>query len=554
MENLGVKELSLCFHAAYHALESQKELVNALNVFPVPDGDTGTNMALTLKSAIKQMDQGTHKNVHDVAKAISSGALMGARGNSGVILSQIFRGFAKGLENATVVDVPALSNAFVEASRSAYKAVMRPTEGTILTVIRNMAEFAERDVDKFTDVKEFAMALLQAGEVSLQQTPDLLPILKEAGVVDAGGKGLLILLQGALDKNGDMPVNFDMETEKFDSNVRAEHTVSGDIKYGYCTEMMILGSGIAVDPLREKLETMGDSLLVVGDEDRVKIHIHTNNPGVVLEEAGALGALTDIKIDNMRQQFENIHGPKIETKQEPVAHEDDVVETPIVAPKQPTKKYGFIAVSSGDGVEEIFTHLGVDEIITGGQTMNPSTEDIFQAIERIDAKTIYILPNNGNIVMASNQAAKLAEKQVIVVPTKTIPQGFAAMMHFDGEKDAKDNEAMMNDALAQVKTAEVTYAVRDTKMNGKAIQKGNFIGIEEDTIHATGKDIQEVVFDLLKETVDEDSSLITVLYGEDTMEKDAEKMAEAIEEKYPEMDVELAYGGQPLYFYIFSIE
>lgn len=538
MENLGVKDLKHSFHAAYHALENQKELINALNVFPVPDGDTGTNMALTLKSAIKQMDQTEANTVHDVAKAISNGALMGARGNSGVILSQIFRGFAKGLENRAIVDVDALANAFIEASRSAYKAVMRPTEGTILTVIRNMAEFAEKDKNQYTSVSDFAQALLQAGEISLQQTPDLLPTLKEAGVVDAGGKGLLVLLQGALQQEGKLPMDFTSETEKFDANVRTQHNVSGEIAFGYCTEMMVLGNDIAIEPLRKKIEKLGDSLLVVGDEERVKIHIHTNNPGVVLEEAGALGALTDIKIDNMRQQYAAIH------KQ----------ETPVAEPPKEEKKYGFIAVCSGEGVEEIFSHLGVDEIITGGQTMNPSTEDIFQAITRIHAKTIFILPNNGNIVMASNQAAKLSEKHIEVIPTKTIPEGFAAMMHFDGKKDADENKEMMVDAIAHVKTAELTYAVRDTSINGKKITKGNFIGLEGDDIHSTGKDIQEVAFELLDKTIDDESSLITILYGEDTTEKDAESLTEKIEAKYPDLDVELAYGGQPLYFYIFSIE
>lgn len=543
MEYLGAQELARGFVSAYHCLEQNKEYVNSLNVFPVPDGDTGTNMALTLRSAIRQMEQTECRTVYDVAKAISNGALMGARGNSGVILSQIFRGFARGLTGKDTLDVEGLISAFRNASETAYKAVMKPTEGTMLTVMREMAEYAEKDGENFTSVKDFLHAVLQAGEVSLAHTPELLPILKEAGVVDAGGKGLLLLLQGSLsESNGDFPVDFQTATESFDAEVRAQQKVSGEIEFAYCTELMILGDSIDIEALRDELSREGDSHLVVGDEQRVKLHLHTNHPGRVLERAGELGALTDIKIDNMRQQYAELTG---------VSEADDK------AGQKPAKKkeaYGFIAVSTGQGIESIFRDLGVDRVINGGQTMNPSTEDILQAIREIDAETVFVLPNNSNIFLASSQAARLSETKATVIPTRSIPEGFTAMMYFDAEKSDEENEKMMTDALAGVRTAEITYAVRDTSFFGKKIQKGSFIGIEGDAIHATGKDIQKVVMQLLEKTVTKDSSLITILSGEDTTDKDAEKTLQTVRKQYPDLDVELARGGQPLYFYIFSIE
>lgn len=543
MEQLGAKELSRCFLRAYHCLEQNKEHVNSLNVFPVPDGDTGTNMALTLRSAIRQMEQTECETVYDVAKAISNGALMGARGNSGVILSQIFRGFARGLNGKQTMDVAGFVDALRNAAETAYKAVMRPTEGTMLTVMREMAEYAEKDEDNFTSVSEFAEAVLQAGEVSLSQTPELLPILKEAGVVDAGGKGLLLLLQGALSKeDGEFPVDFQAATRSFDAEVQAQQRVSGEITYAYCTELMIVGKNINIETLRDELSSEGDSHLVVGDEQRVKIHLHTNHPGLVLEKAGALGELTDIKIENMREQYAQITGHSAGTDPEEETEERE---------KEP---YGFIAVSTGQGIESIFKDLGVSRIINGGQTMNPSTEDILQAIKGVHAETIFVLPNNSNIFLASNQAAKLSKAEVVVIPTRSIPEGFTAMMYFDGEKSVKENQKQMTEALKEVKTAEITYAVRDTSFFGKKIQKGSFIGIENDEIHATGKDLSKVAMQLLDKTVTKDSSLITILSGEDTTEKDAEKMVMAVRKKYPDLDVEHARGGQPLYFYIFSIE
>lgn len=547
MDCLGAKELSRCFVSAYHNLEKNKEHVNSLNVFPVPDGDTGTNMALTLRSAIRQMEQTECGTVYDVAKAISNGALMGARGNSGVILSQIFRGFARGLNGRDRLDIDALVTAFQNASETAYKAVMRPTEGTILTVMREMAEYAEKDSANFESVQDFAAAILQAGEVSLAQTPEQLPILKEAGVVDAGGKGLLLLLQGALSKQtGDLPVDFASATDHFDAEVRAQHKVSGEIPFAYCTELMITGSHIDIESLREELSKEGDSHLVVGDEQRVKIHLHTNHPGKVLERAGQLGELGDIKIDNMRMQYEELTAPTEASLQAEVDH----------AHTEPEEKadYGFIAISTGRGIEEIFRDLGVNRIINGGQTMNPSTEDILQAIQGVHAETIFVLPNNSNIFLASNQAAKLSRANVIVIPTRSIPEGFTAMMYFDATKAPKENQKQMTDALKGVTTGEITYAVRDTTFFGKRIQKGSFIGIEDDTIHATGKDLHKVAMQLLEKTVGKESSLITILSGEDTSEKEAEKMLAAVRKKYPDLDVEHARGDQPLYFYIFSIE
>ncbi len=544
MKEIGVQEFKRAFVSAYHSLERNKEHVNALNVFPVPDGDTGTNMSLTLKSAIRQLEQSDCHSIYDVAKAVSNGALMGARGNSGVILSQVFRGFARGLKDADSLNVHTFTNALKEASQTAYKAVMRPTEGTMLTVMREMAEFAEKDENNIADLDEFAKAVLKAGEISLQHTPELLPILKEANVVDAGGKGLLLLLQGALQQEeGEMPIDFTSALEDYDQKVRAQMKVSGDIEFGYCTELMIQGQNIDIDSLREKLSAEGDSHLVVGDDNRVKIHLHTNNPGYVLQEAAKLGSLHDIKIDNMREQYAQL------TDAVPIVHEQKTqVE------KKPKEKYGFIAVSSGDGLNGIFRDLGVNAVIHGGQTMNPSTEDILAAIQDVSAETTFVLPNNGNIVLAANQAAKLTSSNVIVVPTKTIPEGFTAMLHFDAEQDPQTNRKAMEEARETVRTAEITYAVRDTSINGKKIVKGNFIGLEGDTIHATGKDVGRVVTQLLDKTVTDDSMLITIFYGEDTTEKDAQKVLESVRKKYPDKDVELSRGGQPLYFYIFSIE
>lgn len=543
MRDLGVQEFKRAFVSAYHLLEKNKEYVNSLNVFPVPDGDTGTNMSLTLKSAIRQLEQTECHTVYDVAKAVSNGALMGARGNSGVILSQVFRGFARGLKETDMLSVEALKNGFVAASETAYKAVMRPTEGTMLTVMRNMAEYAEKDAHNFSDIEEFAKAILQAGELSLQQTPELLPILKEAGVVDAGGKGLLLLLQGALQQeNGEMPVDFVAASEDFDQRARAQHKVSGDIEFGYCTELMILGDNIDIEALREELSVEGDSHLVVGDDSRVKIHLHTNHPGRVLERAGELGALHDIKIDNMREQFAQL------TESKPIVHEQAKAKPAV------KEKYGFIAVSSGEGLDSIFRDLGVQEIISGGQTMNPSTEDILEAIRNTHAETVFVLPNNGNIILAANQAAKLAETKVIVIPTKTTPEGFTAMLHFDGELSTEENQKAMTDSLETVVTAEITYAVRDTSIKGQKIVKGSFIGLEGDTIHATGRDLKRVIHTLMEKTVTDDSMLITILYGSDTTEKEAHKVLDYVRKLYPGKDVELSRGGQPLYFYIFSIE
>lgn len=542
MDYLKAEELKYAFVRAYRCLEENKEAVNELNVFPVPDGDTGTNMALTLKSAIRQMEQVQGASVYDVAKSISDGALMGARGNSGVILSQVFRGFARGLKGRDKLDPEAFSEALVSASETAYKAVMRPTEGTMLTVIREMSEFAAQSCDQFTNIRDFAKAVLQAGEVSLARTPDQLPVLKEAGVVDAGGKGLLLLLQGALQESASsLPINFGVETEQMDAKVKAQHKVSGHIEFGYCTELLIIGKDIDPEALKLELEPLGDSLLVVGDEERVKVHVHTNNPGKVLEAGVARGALTDIKIDNMRAQYEALSEPQT------AVHITEEAQGP-PAP------YAVIAVTSGDGIENIFRDLGVSEFIAGGQTMNPSTEDILNAVKRAHAETVYILPNNKNIHLASRQAAQMSGSQVVVIPTRTVPEGFTAMLHFDADASAEDNERAMTDALETVTSAEITFAVRDTTLHGKKIVKGNYIGLEGDTIHSTGKNLKDVVTKLLEQTVKEDSMLITILYGLDTTERDANKILQLVRSRYPDLDVELSRGGQPLYFYIFSIE
>lgn len=536
--------LKKAFIGAAKLLESNKEEVNALNVFPVPDGDTGTNMSLTMKSAIKHISNLENPTVGEVAMGISNGSLMGARGNSGVILSQLFRGFANSLKGKAEINTMDLARAFKSASETAYKAVMKPTEGTILTVAKGCADYALELADKEKDVLVFMEKVINKGNEVLNKTPDMLPVLKQAGVVDAGGKGLMVVLTGAynaITTKGD--ISLDIYPTKIDEPKEAfPTTVTEDIEFGYCTEFMINTDIEEYEDLRQELTRYGDSLMVVGGNGLIKVHIHTNNPGQVLERALEIGELTDIKIDNMRYQHRHV----LEDASLDSAKDNEVSEE--------MKKYGFITVSIGEGLNTVFKELNVDYIIPGGQTMNPSTEDILKAIDEVRAEHIIILPNNGNIVLAADQAKELSDKNVHVFPTKTIPEGVAALISFDPELDIEENLVNMEEAVAHVKTGQVTYAVRDTEIEDKKIKKDDIIGLSNGEIVAVGDSIDEVGYELVKGIVNDDYSLITIFYGNEIEEEKAYQFAERLEEEFEDFDIEVIFGGQPLYYYIISIE
>lgn len=544
MLNATTLKEAICY--AYQTLEANKEIVNSLNVFPVPDGDTGTNMSLTMRSAVAKLQEQESPSLGEVGKSISEGSLMGARGNSGVILSQLLRGFGVELKGQDKLDRRLFAKAMRGAANTAYKAVMRPTEGTILTVARKMAEYADDHARE--DMKEFAFfdQMLEVGDKALAQTPEQLPILKEAGVVDAGGRGLMILLHAArefLSGEHKEYVDFNSQTANFDAQVRAQSESKGEIRFGYCTEFLIHTDGAdeKASVFREKIADMGDSQLVVGSGDVIKTHIHTNNPGQVLELAMELGYLEDIKIDNMRLQYQKLS--------ETVKEEDNHVKD-----KPARKDYSFIAVSAGEGMSELFREMGVDEIITGGQTMNPSTEDFLNAIERVNANDIFLLPNNSNIILAATQAKELSDENIHVIPTRTQPEGLSALFAFDTDATPKDNEEEMLNAIASVRTGMITYAVRDSIISGTKIEKGNFIGLERSNIYSTGKNLETVVLETLEKLVDADSSLITLFYGEDVAETDAQVLVEKMMSKYPDCDIDAHFGGQPIYYYILSVE
>ena len=541
-ENIDGIMLKQAFIGATNFLDKNKEEVNTLNVFPVPDGDTGTNMSLTMKASVKQILDLKEDSAGKIAMAASQGSLMGARGNSGVILSQLFRGFASGLKDKEKFNTKDLARAFKLASDTAYKAVMKPTEGTILTVARGCADYALSICEKEKDIALFMEKVVEEGNKVLNRTPEMLPVLKQAGVVDAGGKGLMYVLVGAL--NG-ITGKDDFKLEDYkEKQVIAKPLVqdidTSDIKYGYCTEFMINTDNQEIDRFREQMAAFGDSLLVVGGEGLIKVHVHTNNPGQVLEKALLLGELNDIKIDNMRDQHRHI-----------VANDEDFKNEKKEGPK---KKYGIITVSIGEGLDTVFKELNVDYIISGGQTMNPSTEDILNAIAEVDGENIIMLPNNGNIVLAAEQAKELSDKNVYVFPTKTIPEGVSALLSFDVNLDVRENLKNMEEAISYVKTAQVTYAVRDTEYNDIKIKKDNIIGIQKDDIISVGDNIEDVSFELVKNLVGEDSSLITMFYGEDIKEEEAMKLSRRIEEEFEDYDIEVVFGGQPIYYYIFSIE
>ncbi len=528
---------------AAKSLEDNKEEVNSLNVFPVPDGDTGTNMSLTVNSAVKQGLNQNEESVSKIALATSHGSLMGARGNSGVILSQLFRGFAIGLNGEDTANTKLLANAFKQASETAYKAVMKPTEGTILTVARECGDYAMSIYKEERDIVLFLKRIIEHGNKILNKTPEMLPVLKQAGVVDAGGKGLMYLIMGAYNAlNGTDEFEIYKEDEKLSvkENIKIESIDSENIKYGYCTEFIINTNYNNVEQFREQLSLQGDSLLVVGGEGLIKVHIHTNNPGIVLEKALKLGELSDIKIDNMRYQHEEIL-LKSELNNE-------------TKKNIPTKKYSFVAISIGDGVDEVFSGLNVDIIVSGGQTMNPSTEDILNAIDNTTGEYIFILPNNKNIILAAKQVKDLSDRNICIIPTKTIPQGISALLAFDESKSPEENIDNMTEALCNVKTGEVTYSVRDTEYNNTKICKDDIIGILEDDIVVNGKNINEVAIKLIDTMIDEDSSLVSILYGSDLTEEMAQEIKDHIDDVYPDIDSELIFGGQPLYYYIFSVE
>ncbi|NLM34430.1 MAG: DAK2 domain-containing protein [Clostridiales bacterium] len=524
---------------ASNTLEEQKEYVNSLNVFPVPDGDTGTNMSMTFKAAVEEIKNLKNESVGTIAKALAKGALMGARGNSGVILSQILRGFAKGLEGKVEVDVKEFAESIMEGARSAYKAVMRPTEGTILTVVRAAGECAVNS--SAVDAESLMKEVYEHSKTILNKTPEMLPVLKTAKVVDAGGMGFLVILQGMKDALlGDIKAEIDDKTIVPTKNEAAQYISEDDIKFAYCTEFIILSKNGDSNAFRRDIEPLGDSIIAVAYEDVIKVHIHTNDPGAVLSKAVQLGELTKIKIENMKEQHRHL-----------VLEEDLVAEEATVGE---AKKYGFVSVAMGEGITNIFKDLGVDIVIEGGQTMNPSTQDIIDAINKINADNIFVLPNNKNIVMAASQAVELSEKNVIVIPSKTIPQGITALTVFNSESEVDENKEAMIESLSNVTTASVTYAVRDTEMDGKEIKEGDILGLIEGKISEVGSDLFEVCEKLIENTVKDDSELITILYGKDCDEDKVNEFIEKIEDKYSDLDVQAYNGSQPLYYFIISVE
>ena len=547
-------------------LEKHKEWINELNVFPVPDGDTGTNMSLTIMSAAKEVRSLEDATMEKLAKCISSGSLRGARGNSGVILSQLLRGFCKEISSCDEVNIDVLAKAFTRARETAYKAVMKPKEGTILTVARGMAEKAAELAEEGTvvDLNDFMKEVLDYGNEVLNQTPEMLPVLKEAGVVDSGGQGLMVVLQGAYEAFCGNPVIFDVgvPAEHVSSRTKApEADIStADIKFGYCTEFMILlnpETGKTFTEADEKelksfLLSIGDSLVVVSDDEIVKVHVHTNDPGIAIQKGLSYGALTRMKIDNMRIEHEE---KLIKDAAKTADRKKENSVEPVPVKEEPRKEYGFIAVSIGEGIDEIFKGLHVDCLISGGQTMNPSTEDMLEAIDKVNADRIFILPNNKNIILAAEQAAKLtADKKIIVIPSRSVPQGIAALISFMPECEPEENQEAMLEAMGNVKTGQVTYAVRNTSIDGKTIHEGDFMGIDDHGIAAVGTELGQTALDLLDSMVDEDSELISIYYGEGVVEEDAQALVDMITEKYEDCDVELYSGNQPVYYYLMSVE
>ena len=544
---VDAKMLGRMFLSGAKNLEAKKEWINELNVFPVPDGDTGTNMTLTIMAAASEVSALSDPTMKTLAKAISSGSLRGARGNSGVILSQLLRGFTKSIEHHEQVDAMAFARAFEKGVETAYKAVMKPKEGTILTVAKGAAVKALEIAEDSENLGTFFADVIAEAEEVLSRTPEMLPVLKEAGVVDSGGQGLLEVLKGAFD--GYLGKEIDMNFEKPAHAVMSKpmSAEESDIKFGYCTEFIIMlekeFSEKEERAFKEYLLSIGDSLVVVADDEIVKVHVHTNAPGDAIQRALTYGQLSNMKIDNMRLE----HHERLIKDAEKVAAQQ--------AKAEPEKEVGFISVSVGDGMGEIFRELGADYLIEGGQTMNPSTEDVLQAISHVNAKNIFIFPNNKNIILAANQARDLTEdKNIIVIPTKTIPQGITALISYVPDKTVEQNTEEMLEAMTHVKTGQVTYAVRDTKIDDKEIRQGDIMGIGDKGILAVGQGIEDITVETLKEMVDEDTEIISIYYGADVTEEDAEQLCERLEELYPDFDVEINQGGQPIYYYVVSVE
>ena len=551
INTIDAKMLAKMFLAGAQNLESKKEWINDLNVFPVPDGDTGTNMTLTIMAAAKDVAGMEDPDMMSLCKAISSGSLRGARGNSGVILSQLFRGFTKTIREKDELDVPVFADAFEKAVETAYKAVMKPKEGTILTVAKGAYTRARELADEgCTDMTIFFDEVIKYADEVLEQTPEMLPVLKQAGVVDSGGQGLMQVLKGAYDAFLGKEIDFSIEAAPKAAtavNVQAQEEI--DIKYGYCTEFIIMLSrnfNIKNEmDFKEYLESIGDSIVVVADDDVVKVHVHTNDPGLAIQRALKYGALSNMKIDNMRLEHQEKLFKSAEKSEEAKTEE----------PAMPHKEVGFIAVSVGEGINEIFKGLGVDYIIEGGQTMNPSTEDMLNAIEKVNADTVYILPNNKNIILAANQAQMMVEdKNIIVIPTKTVPQGITAIINYVPDLSVEDNEETMKTEISNVKTGQVTYAVRDTMIDDKEIKQGDYMGIGDTGILSVGSEVSDVTFGMIQEMMEDDIELISIYYGEDVSEEAAEVLKGRVEEAYPDCDVELQNGGQPIYYYIISAE
>lgn len=551
--------LKKAFIAGANNLDNKKDYINELNVFPVPDGDTGTNMTMTIMSAKREVES-CKETMSDIAKAMSTGSLRGARGNSGVILSQLLRGFSKKIGDKTEIGVIEIADAFQKAVETAYKAVMKPKEGTILTVARGIATKARECAGTDITLEEFCETIIKHGDEVLASTPELLPVLKEAGVVDSGGQGLMEVLKGAVDCILGRVVIADTKPSGAGvsgvDNSKYSEDLSADIKFGYCTEFIInLEKPYGIkeeDDLKQFLESIGDSIVCVSDDEIVKIHVHTNHPGQAFEKGLTLGYLSNMKVDNMRLEH---HEKVIKQAEREEAARQEAARQAEKEKQQPKKQYGFIAVSMGDGLKEFFTELGVDCVIEGGQTMNPSTEDMLNAIEKVHAENIFIFPNNKNVVLAANQAAGLCEdKNIIVLATANAPQGISAMIAFDSTMTLEDNKNNMLEAVSNVKSGQVTYAVRDTSIDGKAIHEGDIMGIGDKGLVSVGNDISDVTFDLIKDAVDEDSELISIYYGADVKKEDAEAFAARVEESFPDCDVQNYYGGQPIYYYIVSVE
>ena len=549
------------FLAAANELEAQKEWINELNVFPVPDGDTGTNMTLTIMTAAREVADLEDPDMHALCKAISSGSLRGARGNSGVILSQLLRGLTKELDSAGEIGVKRIASAMERATETAYKAVMKPKEGTILTVARAMSEKASELAETETDILVFAEAVIRAGDEMLQKTPDLLPVLKQAGVVDSGGQGLMVVIKGALKgitgESGDVTLKESSSSAQGESRVTVDTSAldTSDIKFGYCTEFIVL----LESPLPEEeetkfkafLESIGDSIVCVASDEFVKVHVHTNDPGLAIQKGLTYGQLSRMKIDNMREE----HNERLIKDASRIAAEEKKKKEAAQAVPSERKEYGFISVSAGSGLSTIFSEIGVDMVIEGGQTMNPSTEDILNAIGKVNADTVYVLPNNSNIILAASQAAELTEgKKVVVVPTKNIPQGITAMVSFMPESSPEENLEAMTDACHALKTAEITYAVRDTHIDGFEIHEGDIMAIGDYGMLTIGKTVAQTVLDAIGEISSDDTELITLYYGENISAEEAEEVQAAVREKFPDTEVELNYGGQPVYYYFISAE